>query len=96
MALCCKLAISDPSSSANNQTCNNTYDDLARLISNNCGSAWSQSFGYDVFGNMTQSGSVSFLPTYNEATYQYATLPGGTPSYSANGAVNNDGLHSYY
>jgi hypothetical protein len=37
----------------------NTYDDLARLLSNSCTSAvpgaWSQSFGYDVFGNMTQS-----------------------------------------
>jgi RHS repeat-associated protein len=91
-----QLAIYDPFSSANTQTCTNSYDDLARLLSNNCGSAWSQTFGYDVFGNMTQSGSGSFLPTYNAATNQYATLPGGTPSYSSTGAIINDGLHSYY
>jgi RHS repeat-associated protein len=44
---------------------------------------------------MTQSGSGAFSPTYNAATNQYATLPGGTPSYSATGAVTNDGSHSY-
>lgn len=39
-----ELVISDPFTSANNQTCTYAYDDLSRLGSVNCGSAWSQTF----------------------------------------------------
>ena len=41
-----QLQITDPFSSADTQTCTNSYDDLLRLSSNNCGSAWSQSYSY--------------------------------------------------
>ncbi len=87
-----QLAITDPFNSADNQTCTNTYDDLARLSGNNCGSAWAQTFTYDPFGNVTKSGSVSWLPGYNSATNQY-TL-GGT-SYDNNGDLLNDTFNTY-
>jgi YD repeat-containing protein len=74
---------------------NNGYDDLARLTSDNCDSAWSQSFSYDAFGNIGKSGTISFQPTYNSAINHYATLPGGTPAYEANGNLTNDGFYTY-
>src|SRR5207244_12823304 len=37
-----KLAITDPFNSADAQTCTFGYDDLARVKSANCGSAWRQ------------------------------------------------------
>jgi RHS repeat-associated protein len=90
-----QLAITDPFTASNTQTCNNGYDDLARLTSDNCGSTWSQSFSYDAFGNIGKSGTISFQPTYNSATNHYATLPGGTPAYDTNGNVTNDGFYTY-
>jgi hypothetical protein len=41
-------------------------------------------------------GSVGnvFQPTYNLKN-QYATIPGATPSYDANGNVLGDGAHVY-
>ncbi len=90
-----QLAITDPFTASNTQTCNNGYDDLARLVGDNCGSAWSQSFSYDAFGNLGKSGTISFQPTYNSATNHYATLPSGTPAYDANGNVTNDGFFTY-
>jgi RHS repeat-associated protein len=46
-------------------------------------------------GSLTKSGSSSFLPTYNAATNRYASIPGGTPTYDANGNLTNDVAHSY-
>ncbi len=89
------LGITDPFNAANQQTCSYGYDDLARLQGVNCGSAWSQAFGYDAFGNLTKSGSVSFQPTYNAATNRMLTLPGFTPTYDANGNTLTDSLHTY-
>jgi YD repeat-containing protein len=63
------LATFDPfNSGVNNRTCNYVYDDLPRLASDNCGSVWSQTFSYDPFGNLTKSGSISWMPGYNSAT----------------------------
>src|SRR5438874_1415212 len=45
----------------------------------------SQTFTYDLFGNINKSGSVSFQPSYDLATNHYVTLPSGTPTYDANG-----------
>ena len=90
-----QLAIVDPFTPGNTQTCTNTYDDLSRLTGNNCGSIWSESYSYDALGNIAKSGAVSFLPTYSSATNRYATLPSGTPAYDANGNVNGDGFHVY-
>ncbi len=89
------LVVSDPFNGGDTQTCSSSYDDLMRLISNNCGSVWNQTFSYDVFGNISKSGTTSFMPTYNTATNQFLSLPAGTPSYDANGNLQSDGFHTY-
>ena len=89
------LAITDPLNSANAQTCNYVHDDLARTSSVNCGTPWSQTFGLDPFGNLTKSGTSSFLPTYNSATNRYSAIPGGTPTYDADGNLTYDVTRSY-
>ena len=87
-----KQMISDPFASADSQTCTYTADDLARLSTANCGSVWSQTFSYDPFGNVTKSGTISWMPGYDSTTNHY-TL-GGT-SYDANGNVLSDGTSTY-
>jgi RHS repeat-associated protein len=95
-----QLVITNPFNTAGSQTCNDSYDDLSRLASANCGAIWGQSFGYDPFGNLTKSvlpGSAgnSFQPTYNPATNRFSSIPGTTPAYDSNGNVTGDGSHSY-
>jgi RHS repeat-associated protein len=90
-----QLAITDPFTASNTQVCTNTYDDLVRLLSNNCGSGWSQAYAYDPFGNLSKTGTISFQPTYNTATNRYQTLPAATAAYDANGFLNGDEFHSY-
>jgi RHS repeat-associated protein len=85
-------AITDPFNSANQQSCSFARDDLARLASVSCGSNWQQNFTYDVFGNITKSGSITWNPGYNPSTNRY-TL-GGT-SYDSNGNLLNDTFHAY-
>jgi RHS repeat-associated protein len=89
------LAVTDPFNSAANQTCSYGYDDLSRLGSVTCGSAWAQTFSYDPFGNISKSGSLAFQPTYQSTTNRIQALPGFTPSYNANGALLSDGAHTY-
>jgi len=90
-------AITDNFNSTNTQTCNYAYDDISRLASGNCGSAASQTFSYDPFGNINKSGSpFSFQPTYSYATNRMTLLPGNfTPTYDNNGNVLNDSAHQY-
>jgi len=38
----------------------------------NCGSAFSQTFSYDAFGNISKSGTYAFQPIYNIATNRFA------------------------
>lgn len=92
-----QLAITDPFNSANQQTCNYTHDDLARIATASCtgGSGFSGSYSYDAFGNLTKSGTDTFNATYNSATNQMSSIGGQTPSYDANGDVTNDFLHTY-
>jgi hypothetical protein len=90
-----KLTITDNFNSRDTQTCTNGYDDLGRLSSNNCGSAWSQTFTYDVFSNIKMSGSQSWQPTYSSSTNRMTTLPGFTPTYDANGNTLTDSIHTY-
>jgi RHS repeat-associated protein len=68
---------------------------LARLASANCGSIWSQAFASDVFSNLSKSGTISFQPTYNQATNRVSQVGGVTPTYDANGNLTYDGVHSY-
>jgi RHS repeat-associated protein len=84
-----------PRRESGTQTCTNQYDDLTRLVSNNCGSAWSQTFTYDAFGNISKSGTASFQPIYNLTTNRYNTIPGAAPAYDADGNVTADGFHNY-
>lgn len=60
------LAVTGPFDSANQQTCNATFDDLARVATFHCSPNWSQSFAYDAFGNLSQTGpgvsASSFAP----------------------------------
>jgi len=85
--------ISDPFNSGdNNQNCTYQYDALERLASAACGSAWSQTFSYDAFGNITKSGSIAWQPGYSPSTNRY--ILAGT-SYDANGNLLNDTFHTY-
>ncbi len=88
------LNVTDPFNSADTQNCTYAEDDLARIQSANCGSAWAQTFGYDAFGNISKTGSSSFQPTYSPTTNRMTALPGFTPTYDANGNVTSDSLHT--
>jgi RHS repeat-associated protein len=83
------LVVADPLNTADAQTCNYVGDDLGRVASVNCGSTWAQTFNYDPFGNITKSGSISWMPGYNTSTNRY-TLSG--TSYDANGNLLTDGF----
>jgi len=65
-----KLVVADNLSSADNQTCTTSDDDIGRLTSWNCGSLYNESYAYsnDAFGNITKSGSLSFNPGYTSLT----------------------------
>ncbi|MGB7729571.1 MAG: RHS repeat-associated core domain-containing protein, partial [Candidatus Acidiferrum sp.] len=91
------LVITDPINSADSQTCTYVHDDLARLASANCSSspAWSQTFSYDPFGNIQQSGSVSFLPTYSSTTNHISTIGSSNATYDNDGNVTGDTLHTF-
>ncbi len=88
-----QLAINDRANGSH--TCTYAHDDLSRIASANCGSPWSQTFSFDAFGNLTKSGTLSWMPTYSSATNRYASLPSGSPSYDANGNDLADGFHTY-
>jgi RHS repeat-associated protein len=87
-----QLQTVDSYNSGDNQTCNYSYDDLARLASASCPSVWNQTFGYDPFGNVTKNGSISWMPGYNSSTNRY--MLAGT-SYDNNGNLLNDTFHAY-
>jgi RHS repeat-associated protein len=86
------LVIADPFNAPDAQTCNYTYDDLARTIGANCGSVWGQTFSYDQYGNISKNGSSSWLPGYTASTNRYNLA--GT-SYDGNGNLLNDSIHAY-
>ena len=87
-----QLKITDPFNSADQQTCTYSYDDVARISGANCGSIWAQDFSYDLFGNLTASGSSSWMPGYNSASNHY-TLAG--TSYDADGNLLTDTFNTY-
>ena len=97
-----KLVIADQLNAADSQTCGYVHDDLARLggktvngYSVDCGTAWQQLFAFDPFGNITKSGSGTFLPTYSAATNRFTTIPGINVGYDANGNLTTDNLNTY-
>jgi RHS repeat-associated protein len=88
--------------SVDTQTCNYSYDDLARLGGVNanghsvdCGTKWGQSFTYDPFGNITKQGSSTFAPTYSTTTNQF-TVSGANVQYDGNGNLKTDNLSNTY
>jgi len=95
-----QLQITDQINTGNSQTCTFGYDDLVRITSANCASAWSQTFAFDPFGNLKKTGSAQFLPTYTgesgagSPTNQYYQLAGGSPGtshyYDSNGNLTSD------
>src|ERR1700676_4513153 len=75
-----QLGITDQLNSADTQTCNCNHDDMVPIATANCGTAASQTFSYDPFGNVNKSGSPnSFQPTYSAATNRMTSLPGSLP-----------------
>jgi RHS repeat-associated protein len=66
------------------------YDDLGRLLSDNCGSVWAQTFSYDQYDNLTKAGSSTWNPGYNSANNHY-----NIGSYDNSGNILNDTFHTY-
>jgi RHS repeat-associated protein len=87
------LQITDGFNTGNNQTCTYGYDDMLRLNSDSCNSVWSQTFSYDRYGNVTKSGSISFMPGYSPSSNHYTSVQGAT--YDSNGNLTNDGTNAY-
>ncbi|MGD0831042.1 MAG: RHS repeat-associated core domain-containing protein [Terracidiphilus sp.] len=75
--------------------CAYTADDLSRLASATCGSAWAQTFAYDAFGNIAKGGSSSYAAAYNAITNQVSSGISPLPTYDANGnQLESTGLSS--
>jgi hypothetical protein len=88
--------ITDGFNSSDIQNCSYQYDDIARVVSANCGSAAAQTFSYDPFGNINKSGSpYSFQPTYSTSTNRMTVVGSFSPTYDNNGNVTNDNVHNY-
>jgi RHS repeat-associated protein len=92
-----QLAIVDGFNSGGSQTCNfgtstvMGYDDLGRLLSDDCGSVWQQTFSYDQYDNITKSGSSAWNPGYYAANNHYSS----GASYDNSGNVTSDPSHTY-
>ncbi len=88
--------VTDAFNSLDTQNCGYVYDDVNRVTSANCGSAASQTFSYDVFGNMNKSGSpYAFNPTYSNTINRISSVGSTSASYDSDGNVLNDTVHSY-
>jgi YD repeat-containing protein len=92
------LAIVDGLNAGGTQTCNFTYDDVARILTDNCGAVWNQSYAYDQYSNFSKSGSTIWNPGYNSTI----TCPTGTicnhitgANYDGAGRVTYDLNNSY-
>jgi RHS repeat-associated protein len=98
------VAITDGFNSGGTQTCyfnpssgsGMGYDDLGRLLNDNCGSVWAQTFGYDQYDNVWKNGSISWAcaTCYNTSTNQYNSGV-GTESYDSNGDLTSDPYNTY-
>ncbi len=88
----------DPSNTANVQTCAYVHDDLARIQSVNCTNGatnvWNQNFTLDPFGNVSKSGTSSFLANYiltnGTTNNREQPMSGCTPTYDLNGNLITD------
>ena len=93
-----ELSITDGFNSGGTQDCKfgtsttAGYDDLGRIVDDDCSPVWAQTFSYDQYNNITKSGSITWAPGYNSANNQYQL--GGT-SYDNNGNLTNDSFSTY-
>jgi RHS repeat-associated protein len=88
--------ITDGFNSADTQNCTYAYDDITRVVSANCGSAATQTYSFDPFGNISKTGSpYAFQPTYSTSTNRMTAEGTFTPTYDSNGNLTNDNLHNY-
>lgn len=85
------LHVVDGFSATNTQTCAFTYDDVARLIGDNCNPVWAQTFSYDQYDNLKQFGSAYSTSNY-DARNRYTLL--GT-SYDASGNLLSDSVNDF-
>jgi RHS repeat-associated protein len=85
------LAIVDGFNTGGSHTCNFAYDDVLRLVTDNCGTPWSQTFSYDQYNNLTKAGNSAWNPGYNTKN-QYSSI-GAT--YDASGNLTSDGTTNY-
>ena len=99
-----EVAIADGLHPGGTQTCyynpslasGTGYDDVGRLIGVSCGSLWAQTYSYDSYDNITESGSVSWAcATCYNTKNQYTTTLASSVSYDAAGDVTNDGTEAY-
>jgi RHS repeat-associated protein len=96
------LAITDGFNSGGTQTCTYSYDDVSRLLTDNCGNTvWNQSYSYDQYNNLTKT-NVSNATTWNPGYNSTVTCPTGTicnhitgASYDGNGRLTYDLNNSY-
>jgi RHS repeat-associated protein len=89
------LAITDQIYTGGSHTCNYSHDDLGRVATANCGTAWNQTFSYDALGNIQKSATVgiSFQPGYDVTTNRINTTPF---TYDGNnGNLKTDNNHAY-
>lgn len=86
------LAVVDGFSSLNTQTCVFSYDDVARLVADNCGSVWSQTYQYDQYDNLNQFGNQPWTAPYYAGNNHYNLT--GT-SYDASGNLTSDAANTY-
>ena len=90
-----QLSITDTFNSGGSQVCIFTYDDLARLITDNCGSSlWSQTYSYDDYDNLTKTGNpgTSWIPGYNAANNRYLSIGA---IYDGDGRLQYDSINTY-
>lgn len=57
--------------------------------------AWSQTFTFDAFGNITKSGSISWQPTYSSPANNQYLAGWENVSYDKNGNLLNDTFNTY-
>jgi RHS repeat-associated protein len=86
------LGMVDGFNSINTQTCAYVYDDVTRLVSDQCGTPWAQTYQYDQYDNLNQFDSDPFTFTYDPATNHY-NVTGVT--YDASGDLTYDGTNTY-
>lgn len=90
-------AISDSlPGTSDSQSCSYSYDDLARSAGVSCGSKGSQTFTYDVFGNISKTAN-GFGLSFQPSGYNAANQPVGVGmSFDADGNVLQDNLGTQY